>query len=340
MEQQKPKFVHSERVRMPESRIVSLQDDAPSINILVYGDSGAGKTVLAGSDRRVLFLAPEDSGTLSALRMGSKADKWPIRKWEDLIEVYEYCYDIENGGGTMPYDWLAVDSITEMQYMARQYILQRTAQDKINKNQDTEVPQIQDWQREYIILEKMVRAFNDLKVNVIFTALARKETDADGEEFLVPDIQGKGYGLSMKIVALMTSYGYLKVEVVEREVPDPTPENPEQKKVVLKRQRTVYWSDTGSIKGKDRTQALAPSTTGLSLQKIRQKIQGYEIPTAAPTPVKTAGRTAAKKALPAKATSSRLDHDGDSVHGQPANTSEVAEGKGEDESLEIASVEA
>ena len=328
------KHVHSERVTMPvTSKIVTLADDAPSINMLVYGDSGAGKTVLAGSDRKVLFLAPEDSGTLSALRMGSKADKWPIRKWEDLIEVYEYCFDMEASGNKLPYDWLAIDSITEMQYMARQYILQRTAQDKINKGQDTEVPQIQDWQREYIILEKMVRAFNDLKVNVIYTALSRKETDADGEEFLVPDVQGKGYGLSMKIVALMTSYGYLKVEVVEKEVPDPTKENPDQKKTILKRQRTVYWSDTGSIKGKDRTQALAPSTTGLSLQKIRQKIQGYEIPTAATQSAKTP----AKKALPAKAATARLDRDGDSTHGQPADTSEMED---ENESLEIASVEA
>lgn len=335
MEQEKPKYVHSERVTVPESRIVSLADDAPSINMLIYGDSGAGKTVLAGSDRKVLFLAPEDSGTLSALRMGSKADKWPIRKWEDLIDVYEYCYDIESKGGKIPYDWLAIDSITEMQYMARQYILQRTAQEKTNKGQDTEVPQIQDWQREYIILEKMVRAFNDLKVNVVFTALARKETDADGEEFLVPDIQGKGYGMAMKIVALMTSYGYLKVEVVEQQVPDPTPDNPENLKTVRKRQRTVYWSDTGSIKGKDRTQTLAPSTTGLSLQKLRQKIQGYQIP-AAPTQV---AKTASKKALPPKAATARLDQDSDSTHGQPADTSAVSE-EGEDESLEIASVEA
>jgi hypothetical protein len=262
--------------------------------------------------------------------MGSKADKWPVRKWEDLIEVYEYSYDIEANDGTLPYDWLAIDSITEMQYLARQYVLQRTAQDKINKGQDTEVPQIQDWQREYIILEKMVRAFADLKVNVIFTALSRKETDADGEEFLVPDIQGKGYGLAMKIAALMTSYGYLKVETVEQTVPDPTPENAENVKTVLRRQRTVYWADTGSIKGKDRTLALAPSTTGLTLQKIRQRIQGYQIPSVTAQPVKTAP----KKGLPAKATQARVDDSG---------SEPVAESKGnqdQDESLEIASVEA
>lgn len=329
-----PKHVHSERVTVPKSKIVSLQDNAPSINMLVYGDAGAGKTVLAGSDRRVLFLAPEDSGTLSALRMGSKADKWPIRKWEDLIEAYEYAYDAEANGQGLPYDWLAIDSITEMQYMARQYILQRTAQDKVNKGQDTEVPQIQDWQREYIILEKMVRAFNDLNVNVIFTALSRKETNSDGEEFLVPDVQGKGYGLAMKIAALMTSYGYLKVEVIEKEQPDPTPENPNNKKTIRVRQRTVYWGDTGSIKGKDRTLALAPSTTGLTLQKIRQRIQGYQIPTATPEVEKTG----AAKGLPAKTTQARLDPDSDSTHGQPADTSTVK--REDNESLEIASVEA
>ena len=59
--------------------IISLADDIPKWNILIHADSGAGKTVLAGSDDRVLFLAPEDSGTLSALRMGSAAQKIKVR---------------------------------------------------------------------------------------------------------------------------------------------------------------------------------------------------------------------------------------------------------------------
>ena len=56
-------------------KIESASSDEPYSNLLIYADSGAGKTVFAGSDDRVLFLAPEDEGLLSAIRMGTKADK-------------------------------------------------------------------------------------------------------------------------------------------------------------------------------------------------------------------------------------------------------------------------
>lgn len=249
--------------------IIKLADDIPFWNILLYADSGTGKTVFAGSDEKVLFLAPEDSGTLSALRTGSEASKISVRKWEDIKNAYEW-FDA-NPDELREYDVLVIDSLSEMQYMAKEYVLRMTAPDKIRKDQDPDKMQLQDYGMFHELVEQMVRGFNDLPVNILWTATAKKVEDADGNAFLVPEIQGKGdYGFSMKMVSLMTSYGYMRTEL--HEIPSPTDEEPRKTKTV--KRRVIYWEDTGTIRGKDRTCALAPFTINATLAQVRQAING------------------------------------------------------------------
>jgi hypothetical protein len=248
--------------------IVDLADDIPKWNILVHADSGAGKTVFAGSDEGVLFIAPEDSGTLSALRMGSKAQKIRVRHWNDIRSAVEYLED--NPDVLSNYNVLAVDSLTEMQKMCMAAILESSRSERLSKGQDPDTPQIQDYGKLHVLFENLVRRINELDVNVLYTALSRKVEDADHNEFLVPEISGKEYGVAMKIVALMTSYGHLRVELVE--VPAPTEEHPELTKMV--KRRTIYWEDTGTIRAKDRTTRLAPFTVNAKLSQVRQAIDG------------------------------------------------------------------
>lgn len=296
-----------------KSKIVPLQEDLVYVNLMVYADSGTGKTVFGGSDDRVLFIAPEDSGTISAKRHGSKADKWPVQSWNDLLEAYEYLYDQIEENGSLPYDWIVIDSLTEMQYMAMSYVLKKGVEDRPTK--DPEVPEIQDWQRYYIIFEKMVRAFNDLDVNVLYTALARKVEDAEGEDFYVPDIQGKDYLLAMKIASLMTSFGQMVIELQ----PQIDAEGNETGKKV--RRRRIYWEDTETSRGKDRTRALAPTTDGLTLKAVRRKIEGYEVPEPRKAPVKKAP---AKKVAARKAPANTHDPETGSELPNPANTPDNA----------------
>lgn len=249
-------------------QIVDLADDIPKWNILIHADSGAGKTVLAGSDDRVLFLAPEDSGTLSALRMGSKAQKIRVRHWNDIREAVEYLED--NPDVLAKFDVLAVDSLTEMQKMCMAAILEANCGERLSKGQDPETPQIQDYGKLHVLFENLVRRINELDINVLYTALTRKVEDADHNEFLVPEISGKDYGVAMKIVALMTSYGHLRVELVE--VPANDPSNPDLTKMV--KRRMIYWEDTGTIRAKDRTTRLAPFTVNAKLKEIRLAIEG------------------------------------------------------------------
>lgn len=307
--------------------ITKLSEDINYWNILLYADSGAGKTVFAGSDNKVLFIAPEDDGLISAQRVNANAtvDKITVKQWEDLKNAYEWFAD--HPEDCEPYNVFAIDSITEMQNLAKGYVLRMTADEKARKGQDPEKMQLQDYGMMHELMENLVRGFNDLPVNVLWTATAKKVEDADGNEFLVPELQGKkDYGISMKMVALMTSYGYMRTEV--HDVAAPTEDDPKAVKKV--KRRVIYWEDTGTIRGKDRTVSLAPFTVNMTLQQMRRTIAG-ELARGAdgkivrkegsPAPVKKAAvRTSPK---PAKA-----------VESKP--TPEVKE----DEPLELDAVEA
>jgi len=255
--------------------ITSVKADLPALNVLIYADSGAGKTVFAGSARRVLFVAPEDSGLLSAAMMGTTADKIKVSSWQDFVDAYEYCYD-NRFELQEKYDWIVIDSATEMQGLCLRGIIEEERQKRVSKDQDPDVPQIQDYQKLYILMEKMVLAFNDLPINTLYTALTRNAEDADGEEFLLPMLGSNkptDYRIAMKIAAHMTSYGHFKVEVVSKPV-DPAKPDGEKKKV---KQRVIYFEDTGVFRGKDRTTRLAPKVvlpSKMALQRVTDIAQG------------------------------------------------------------------
>jgi len=236
---------------------------------MIFADPGAGKTVFSGQDNKVLFIAPESDGLMSAQTMGSTAERIIVKDWETLKNTYEW-FD-ENPEECEKYNVFSIDSISEMQYLAKDYVLRMTEDDKRRKGQDPTKMQIQDYGIMHELVENMVRGFNDLPVNVLWTATAKKVSDADDNEFLVPDLQGKKeYGVALKMAALMTSYGYLRVET--HEVSAPTEDDPNATRPV--KRRVIYWEDTGTIRGKDRTNALKPFTVNMTLQQMRLAIMG------------------------------------------------------------------
>lgn len=246
-----------------------LADDVLYWNIMMYADPGAGKTVFAGSDLKVLFIAPEKDGLMSAQTLGSKAHRILIPNWETLINTYEW-YD-ENPDELSEYDVISIDSVTEMQHLAKDYTLRMGAEEKRRKGRDPDKMEIQDYGTMHELLENMVRGFNDVQCNVLYTATAKMVEGPDKETFLVPDLQGKKeYGVAMKIASLMTCYGYMRVET--HDVAAPTAEDAKAIKQV--RRRVIYWEDTGTIRGKDRSNKLKPFTLNANLQQVRRAIKG------------------------------------------------------------------
>jgi hypothetical protein len=248
--------------------IVGLEEVSPHPNFLVFGGSGSGKTVLGGSDDRVLFISTEPEGCLSARRFGSSARQVIVRQYNDIERFYEKAYRWSKTSEGIPFTWFVFDSITKGQDLLMEHILSEA--NKI----------VEDWpeyRKNQKMLLRLVNKFNALPVNMLWLALDRKETDPDGEEFYCPEIHGKGYSIAMQVAAAMTSYGYLqvrsdKVPMVEGGKPVMNPKTGKQR-ITLETHRFIYWQDIQSLRGKDRTLALAPYTKDLTLKDIRERVE-------------------------------------------------------------------
>src|SRR5258706_15914129 len=99
-------------------RIEKVSQNAPFINCLIYGESGAGKTRLSGSAddvpemRRVLFIDVE-GGTLTLRDTYPNVETIRVKTWAELQSVYDFLY-----AGQHDFTTLVIDSLTEVQKMS------------------------------------------------------------------------------------------------------------------------------------------------------------------------------------------------------------------------------
>lgn len=229
------------------SQIIDIQDEDEYVNLLIYADSGVGKTVFAGSDEGVLFIAPEDNGTLSAKRYGSDAKKWKINSWLDIVAAYEWLCEQD----PIPFNWIVLDSLTEMQDMCMRQILDEAVE--INPGRDPDVPQLQDWQPYFERFKRLVKGFNSLPCNVLYTALQQDEENEDGEKVVLPMLQGKGTQYAKKVASWMTSFGHMRVQRKKKGTD-------EEGNPVYEEYRIIQWKASKTVMAKDRTRCLEPRT--------------------------------------------------------------------------------
>lgn len=248
--------------------IVALQEEDDYCNLLVYADSGVGKTVFGCSDDDVLVIAPEDNGTMSAKRFGSTAMKWKVSGWKDIVAAYDWLYQQD----TIPFNWVFLDSLTEMQDMAMRDVMEEAM--KLNPARDPDVPQLQDWQPYFRKFERMVKAFNSLPVNCIYSALQQDEENEDGERVVLPMIQGKGTQFAKKTASWMTSFGQMRVARKKAGVEEDGTQKWEE-------YRVIQWRASKTVMAKDRTRCLEPRTANLSLKDVRELLESGPKPTPA-----------------------------------------------------------
>lgn len=252
------------------SNILDLQEEDEFINLLTYGNSGIGKTVFAGSDDKVLFIAPEDNGTLSAKRFGSTAKKWKVRKWSDIVEAYEWL-KVQD---PIPFNWVVLDSLTEMQQMCMRGILEEGV--RMNPSRDPDVPQLQDWIPYFEKVRRMVKSFCALEVNVLFTALEQDEEDEEGNKVVLPMMQGKGTQYAKQVASWMDSFG--RMTVGRRK----TGETNDDESPKFEEVRLIQWKGSKTVMAKDRTRCLEPRTVNLSLKEVRELLENGPVPTPQP----------------------------------------------------------
>ena len=209
--------------------------------MMIIAESGWGKTVLAGTaDRRkdggpkALFIATE-TGTISASRHGSTADVWPIAKWTDLVAAFAY---LAQGGGCNEYQWVLLDSITEMQKLSMDDALRRAVEQ--NRARDPDVPAIQDYQKVQQQTLNFLRRFNELPINCLYTALPLRLEDEDGKPYFLPALDGKQGGVAQQAMGYMHVVGH----GVRRSIKDAN-----DKTVLVRR---IFFQTSGPYRAKDR----------------------------------------------------------------------------------------
>lgn len=201
--QRRPKPVAKAKAR-PTVEIEDLQDFNESINLLVYGDSGVGKTPFCGTAPNAVFLSTE-KGSISAKRFGSKAKLMRATNWariEVAIEMLE--------AHPERFDWVIIDSLTKMQQLLIRSLLEDNVEEGRAKA-DLDIPQIQDHQKWQNKFKRFVDRLIDLDVNCIFICTAMHKEDAEGDDLVLPDLQGKDYAIAQYVCAQMDAVLCLKV---------------------------------------------------------------------------------------------------------------------------------
>lgn len=215
-----------------------MNEYSESQNWCVYGDSGIGKTVLLGQLPNALILAME-KGTVSAARRGSNNKVWPIRKWDDLVKAYDWIEE-----NPKRFDWIGIDSATDMQRKGMRGILRQQLEKKPAR--DPDIPELQDYLRLQQIFQRFVEDFNDLPVNICWTATAMFKEDQEGEEVVLPAITGKDYQVAQWFCAQQDVVAYYGLEPVSKK-------SEEMKRYLLLQKSPPYFAknryDTMNAKG-------------------------------------------------------------------------------------------
>lgn len=192
----------------PQSFFTPISEDASldTINAMIYGHPGIGKTALLATGGKTMAIMDSDSkGTITAKALGSEALKREVIDYTELARAYDYIANSKTHGFTD----VAWDSLTLFQDRALvDDILQDAAAQ--NPRQSSDVAS----QREYLISQNRigtyVRLFADLPINFWVTAhvMVGEDTEGDGGLIYKPAISGKKGSYSSYICGYMNVIGY------------------------------------------------------------------------------------------------------------------------------------
>lgn len=190
-----------------------VNEAEPRINMLIYGESGIGKTRLAGSAdavpqlRRILLIDVE-GGTLTLRDTFPDVETVRVKSWQDMQRVYEALFD-----GKHDFTTLIVDSLTEVQKMSMDGIMRKLVEEF--EERSAEVPGLREWNINLEQTRKFVRAFRDLPMNTIFTALLKTDKNPrTGAIKRKPSLSGK---LADEISGFLDIVVYLYAKEIDQE---------------------------------------------------------------------------------------------------------------------------
>ena len=186
------------------------------MNLLIYGEPGSGKTYFGGTavdhpSTGPLLVVDVEGGT--ATLRGKNVDVVQVRTMSQIEDIHkELANDTTNY-----YKTVFIDSLTELQKLDMRTVMM----EQWNKKPDTTdiyVPSQREWGKSGERVRMVVRAFRDLKMNTIVSALLNSDKDdKTGLVSYYPSLPGKlrseipGF---FDIVGLLTTYTHTDDGVV------------------------------------------------------------------------------------------------------------------------------
>lgn len=178
---------------------VELPENSEHLNMIIYGDTGAGKTYLCGTaidfvDTSPALLIDFEGGTKTL--HGKKIDITRPKNWKEIQDIYEFfMYDNDK------YKCVIIDSLTELQKKySMGFVTGEMTEDSEGSSiytslENATAPTRQDWLRSGEQMRKVIRAFRDLaylddesrRVHVIMTALEKHD---DKRGIVSPQLPG------------------------------------------------------------------------------------------------------------------------------------------------------
>lgn len=220
-------------VRPPAFKLSTVQRRERYLKLLVYGNYGVGKTTLACTAAEVpsmqdVLMINAEAGDLSVADYD--IDEITVQDFRTLGRINEYLKqhckarddddedrlkeleaavrgcEVKEIKKARRYTTVIIDSLTELEAYCFNQLLGIT--DTTRLDDETQSAEWSEYKKNHTMMQRVVRAFRDLPMHVIFTASEQFNQDESKRYKFSPDLTGK---LSKKIQGFMDMVGYLAV---------------------------------------------------------------------------------------------------------------------------------
>jgi len=189
-------------------RIKKISTQIIRPKVLVYANAGVGKSFLLATAPNPLILLTEPEVSMPTLKLVEKMynlnfDTLDILTWDDLGDAYAMLAAGDHG-----YDTVCIDSATDLV----RRLIERILGDAVAKRatHDPDILEQGDWNKVIEKLRQAIRAFRDLPMAVVMSALV---LDIRSEMLKVPMVQPKTFALELP--SYFNTVGYMGISTDE-----------------------------------------------------------------------------------------------------------------------------
>lgn len=177
------------------------------LKVLLYGVAGTGKTTMAATFPKPLFLDLEN-GMRSTLRVGP-VDRYPadpnksVKSYTQVVDFYRRVVALKNS----PYETIVIDSLNELQRLLADHLVSKYT--KVKRQYGDQLT-LADYGKTNRDFSKLVRLFLNMPYHIVFTAASTSRNPGDDEVQIMPKFVGAQVGPDVQRMMDMIGYCHAK----------------------------------------------------------------------------------------------------------------------------------